>query len=82
MPSVRVRLFASHREAARKEEVVLDLPEGATVARLQEELERQVPALGRFKGSTIVALNGEFAPETRRIRPGDEVAVFPPVAGG
>ena len=82
MPKVRVRLFASHREVARTGEVMVDLPEGATVADLRDELERRVPALKGFRASTIVAVNGEFARGTRAIHSGEEVAVFPPVAGG
>ena len=77
-----MRLFASHREVAHTGEVMVDLPEGATVADLRDELERRVPALKGFRASTIVAVNGEFAPEIRRIASRDELAIFPPVAGG
>jgi molybdopterin converting factor subunit 1 len=82
MASVRVRLFAGHREAARRAEVMVELPEGATVAVLRRQLERAVPALKALERSTLVAVNGEFAPDGRPVRASDDVAVFPPVAGG
>ena len=41
-----------------------------------------VPALRAVEGATVVAVNGEFAPDSRRLGAHDEVALFPPVAGG
>ncbi len=82
MPSVRVLLFAAHREAAGRGVAVLDLPEGSTVAELKMALARQLPGLARERLTTVVAVNGKFADDRVPVHPGDEVAVFPPVAGG
>jgi molybdopterin converting factor small subunit len=82
MPTYRLRLFAAHREAAGRSEISLDLPEGSTVADVRAALDRQFPALRRLGEATLIAVNGEFATEGRRVRPTDVLAVFPPVAGG
>ncbi|HEX9710466.1 MAG TPA: MoaD/ThiS family protein [Candidatus Thermoplasmatota archaeon] len=82
MPPVRVRLFAAHREAAGRPSVALDLPAGATVKDVRSALKHALPALRNAGGTTVIAVNGQFAPDDQPVRAGDEVAAFPPVAGG
>jgi molybdopterin converting factor small subunit len=82
MARYRVRLFAAHREAAGASEVTLELDEGGTVAELRAALEGKFPVLAGLAGATVIAVNGEFAPDTRRVGPSDQLAAFPPVAGG
>jgi molybdopterin synthase sulfur carrier subunit len=53
----------------------LDLPDNATVAELVRRLE--LPNEPR-----IVFVNGRHAPESRALKQGDRLAIFPPVAGG
>jgi molybdopterin converting factor small subunit len=60
----------------------VDLPAGATVADLVEQVVGRVPALGPIIGSSRYAVNREYLPESTVLRPGDEVAFIPPVAGG
>ena len=74
---VRVRLFAVLRERAGADRVDVELPDGATVARLREEVEAvtgPVPCL--------VAVNRRYAGDEEVLAPGDEVALVPPVSGG
>jgi sulfur-carrier protein len=82
MISVRVRFFASHREAAGSGQTVVELPEGATVRQLREELSARIPGLARVELPSVVAVNGAFCPDGARLHSGDEVALFPPVSGG
>lgn len=82
MPPVRVRLFAAHREAAGRAVVEVELPSGATVGDLRRALAHAVPALLRAGAPAVVAVNGEFADDARRLNARDEIALFPPVAGG
>jgi MoaD family protein len=77
---VAVRLFASLRElagASRLEVEAADVGEllGGLSARFGPEFDRIMAA-----GAVIV--HGEPAPRTRRLDPGDEVALLPPVSGG
>lgn len=77
---VRVRLFAAYREAARTNRLEADLPAGATVADLVEQLAQQVPALKSTSG--LVAVNQAYVRADHRLGDGDEVAFIPPVSGG
>lgn len=74
---VTVRLFAMLRERAGAGEVVLDLPEGASVS---DALER----LGDLASGMplVMAVNREYAPAGQVLDPGDELALIPPVSGG
>jgi molybdopterin synthase catalytic subunit len=78
---VTVRLFASVREAVGLSVVTLDLPAGATVARLKQELGVRYPQL-RGLDQVQVSVNLEYANGDHPIGEMDEVAVIPPVSGG
>lgn len=79
---VRVRLFATLRQLAQWSEQVIELPEGSTVSDLLVRLEEAYPALA-LKGRTVyVAVNQEYTRGERRLAPGDEVALLPPMSGG
>ncbi len=61
----------------------VDLPEGATVARLIQHLASngsRIPA--NTWGSIAVSVNAEYAQPTHVLRDGDEVGLLPPVSGG
>jgi molybdopterin converting factor subunit 1 len=77
-----VLLFAKLRDAAGSEAVAVELPAGATVADLRRRLADSYPGLAGLLERSAVAVNHDFADSTRPLRPGDEVAVIPPVSGG
>jgi molybdopterin converting factor subunit 1 len=77
---LNVLLFASYADAFGGSSVDIALPNDATVADLLDEL-RALPR-ARNLPPAAVAVNQEYAPATRRLAPGDEVAIIPPVAGG
>ena len=80
---VEVRLFAVLRERAGADRLVLELPDGSTVA-------DALAAAGREPGLVDVldrmpvraALNREYVGEDAAIAAGDELALIPPVSGG
>jgi molybdopterin synthase catalytic subunit len=74
---VTVRLFAGLRERAGASERELELPEGARVADVWEGLD-----LGEEPEGLLYAVNKDYAAPERRLDPGDEVALIPPVSGG
>jgi sulfur-carrier protein len=84
--SVRVRFFASLREAVGQAEVqiavstaTLDLE--ALLARLGGVVDEQ--ALARLRAPSVrIAVNQAFVEGNVTLRPGDEVAFLPPVTGG
>ena len=79
---VRVRLFASLREAASRSESPLELPEGSTAEAAWQALVSELPDLARRRPSLAVAVNRVYAGFETMLREGDEVAFIPPVSGG
>ena len=79
--SIRVLLFASYAEALGRDEVAMDPAPGATVADVLRHL-RTLPGADRLPPKPLVAVNARYAGVGDVVRPGDEVAVIPPVAGG
>jgi molybdopterin synthase sulfur carrier subunit len=83
---VKVLFFAGLRESLGTAAEELELPAGvATVAALRNHLEKRGGAWGSVfseKRLVRVAVNRDMASPASALRPGDEVAFFPPVTGG
>lgn len=79
---VDVRLFARYREAAGRDRVEIDLPEGGTVETAWEAVARRFPALGQYRPFTLFALREDYVSADHRLGEGDELCLFPPVSGG
>jgi molybdopterin converting factor subunit 1 len=79
---VRVRAFASLRQALGAANLTVSVPSGTTVAGLLEQLGGDYPAAAAHLARAVVAINRDYADRTRSLLPDDEVAVFPPVSGG
>ncbi len=79
---VTVRLFAVLREQAGAGTLELTLDEGATVRDAIAEL-RAGPLSGLPENAPfVVAVGREYAQRDQLLRPGDELALVPPVSGG
>jgi molybdopterin converting factor small subunit len=76
--NVTVRLYASLREraASRGGEIVVDVPDGTTIAALVAHLGLP-PALVR-----LTFVGGIAREPSHVLAPGAEVGMFPPIAGG
>jgi len=79
---IEVRFFAVYRERAGCDTIALEVPDGATVADLTEELGHRFPSLTSASTPIVVAVNAEYANPDTPLRDGDEVALIPPVSGG
>ena len=79
---VQVRLFARYREAAGRDRVEIDLPEGGTVETAWDAVTSRFPALSAYRPFTLFAVDQDYVPPDRALRPGDELCLFPPVSGG
>jgi molybdopterin converting factor subunit 1 len=77
---VKVRLFASYREAAGTARLEAPLPAGARVSDLLELLAIKLPALKTAPG--MVAVNHTYVGPDFALHDGDEAAFIPPVSGG
>ncbi len=79
--TVTILLFAVYRELANTASLDLELPAEATVRDAMDRL-RSLPGLGCLPAEPIVAVNREYSSLERDLRPGDEIALIPAVAGG
>ncbi len=72
---VRVKLFASLRQFGPDEQVA-EFPEGTTISDVVRML--KVPSTIRL----LRIVNGEHRPDDHVLKDGDDLALFPPIAGG
>lgn len=79
---IKVRLFAVMADIAKAREIELELPENATGRDLLHTLFEKYPAMAPLERSLKLAVNQEYVPWERRLSPGDEAALIPPVSGG
>lgn len=79
---VKVRFFAQVRELAGVREMLLELPEGATVSQGLLKLREAFPKLPLDSGRVAVAVNRSYVQEEHVLSEGDELALIPPVSGG
>jgi molybdopterin converting factor subunit 1 len=79
---VRVRLFASLREAVGQEQLELELPDGARIENAWAALTERHPALGPRRVSLMAAVNRRYADFDAALSNGDELVFIPPVSGG
>lgn len=80
--TVHARFFAAYRDLTGSSSLDMELPEGATVGDLVTSLRARGGAFALLPSRPAVALNRIYARLDDELRPGDEVALIPPVAGG
>ena len=79
--TVTVRLFAYYAEGVGRNELSLELADGATVADVLAVV-GALPGASAIPSAPLVALNLTYTTASARLAHGDEVAIIPPVAGG
>src|ERR1700689_2401397 len=77
---VRVLCFGVLKDWLGAPAASVELPQGATVAALVQQLAARQPS-ALFKG-IAVSVNAEYATAEQVLRDGDEVGLLPPVSGG
>lgn len=82
MSNVTVLLFGPLAEIADAARLSFPVPEGARVADVLALVRGRFPALGARLDTVAVAVNLSYAGRDAALRPGDEVALIPPVSGG
>jgi molybdopterin converting factor small subunit len=81
--SVRVLFFSVLQDAAEgRKEIEWEVRPGLSVAGLLEQLYCQWPELRKWDGQIRVGVDLEYVERDCQLRPGQEVAVMPPVQGG
>jgi molybdopterin converting factor subunit 1 len=79
---VRVRLFASLRDAVGDTAKELDLASGATAEDAWRALVALHPGLAPRRASLAAAVNRSYRDFDAVLQDGDELAFIPPVSGG
>jgi len=82
MMTVTVRFFASLRDVTSDAQCELALPPGARLSDLIAQLVARYPALDGYQESWHFAVNQTHAEPDALLCSGDQVAIFPYVAGG
>jgi molybdopterin converting factor subunit 1 len=77
-----VRLFARARDLGGADQLVVDVPDGATVAELRRRLVALHPKLTDLMAKCAVAADAEFVGDDWVLTEGAEIALLPPVSGG
>jgi molybdopterin synthase catalytic subunit len=79
---VRVKLFAIAKERAEREELAIEVPNGATVADVRNAVASECPALASILPHAMWAIDTAYANDTTAVKEHNEVALIPPVSGG
>jgi molybdopterin converting factor small subunit len=79
---VRAQFYAQLRDLVGSREIDVDLPEGATVHDLLDQVYAQQPKLRLHDKSILIGAGVEFVDRNYRLKPGEEISVMPPVQGG
>ena len=82
MMEIEVLFFAGIAEATGMRRTVLAVDEGITVGKLIDQLCERHPEAAPLIRRSVVSLNQEYASADQTVRPGDEIALIPPVSGG
>jgi molybdopterin synthase sulfur carrier subunit len=80
--NVNVRLFAVARQLAGHESVMLNVPDGCTVAHLREQLAAAYPDLAPLLPHVLFAVGSEYVGDEHTLADSPEIACIPPVSGG
>ena len=80
--NVRVKLFAVAKELAGSDAIVVELPDGATIAHLRTAIISTSPALARIVPHAMWAVGAEYATDNTPLTEASEIALIPPVSGG
>src|SRR5262245_29403727 len=79
---IRVLLFGILKDLAGRSSEELSVPDRATAADVLVHYEERLAGKRQLLASVAISVNQEYSPADRRLFPGDEVALLPPVSGG
>jgi MoaD family protein len=79
---VRVQFYAQLRDLIGMDQLDVNLAEGATVRDLLDQIYAQQPKLRVHDKSILIGTGLEFVDRNYKLKPGNEIAIMPPVQGG
>ena len=82
MIRVKVLFFSLLRDVTGSSELERELPEGACLEDLLEEIEAEWPRLRHWRPSLLLAVDHTYVRADAPLHDGAEIALMPPVQGG
>jgi molybdopterin synthase sulfur carrier subunit len=82
MMKVRVLFFSVLKDLTGCDEVLIECPEGSTLADLLAEAYTRWPTLRAWDASLLLAVNQTYVKREAKLHHDAEVALMPPVQGG
>ena len=79
--TINVLAFGIAKEILGGSSVAITITGTNTVNNLKQQIENQYIGIKKLT-SFMIAVNGEYASSEHVLKPGDEVAIIPPVSGG
>lgn len=79
---VTVNFYSYFKEFAGCAQVSVAVAEGASVGDLLAKIMAQFPKFAGMQKSMLIAVGVDYQTQNYRLKPGDEVSLFPPVQGG
>ncbi|HSA72318.1 MAG TPA: MoaD/ThiS family protein [Nitrososphaeraceae archaeon] len=79
---IKVKLFAILRELVGETEIIITVPTGITVNKLNNEILKKYPQLKSFSNKFVTSVNCKVTSGDTIISSKDEIALLPPVSGG
>ncbi len=79
---VKVLFFGMLKDVVQRESDVLSLPTDSTLEDLLRHYGQLHSRLNQFLPSIAISVNQDYASSATKLKPGDEVALLPPVSGG
>jgi MoaD family protein len=79
---IHVQFYAQLRDLIGIRELDVDLSKGATVRDLLDQIYAKQPALRSHDKSILIGADVQFVDRNYRLKPGEEIAIMPPVQGG
>jgi molybdopterin converting factor subunit 1 len=79
---VTVLFFGMLKDLAGRGRDSLTLSDHATLGDVLDHYHKEIPRLKEFAASIAISVNQEYAGPDTKLKPGDEIALLPPVSGG
>ena len=79
---VTVRYFAICRQMFNRDEEDIELPEGAILQDVLDQLKEEKPEISELFETMQMSVNWQYADHETKLSNNDEVALIPPVTGG
>lgn len=79
---IEMLLFAAARELASVDRLIVEVPDGSTVADVKAELLKQMPDLSDLAKRSAFCVGNEYATDDRCLTGDQSMAMIPPVSGG